>query len=205
MKKHAISAALIALVAMAAVPAMASAITLTSAGGETLKTGAELNAFSSNLVFTGSSGLQLKCTENTFEGELQSGPGSSVTAAINSTSFTGPEGSACPTNVEGVTAHVSAVESTLPWILHFSSGDKWSLTHPEFTATITQAGTSVGHCTFTAAEVSGTYTTSPATLTFTVGTGNFTQVEPSSECTSATGTLAGSAAASSGGGPVKAD
>jgi hypothetical protein len=205
MKKHAIFAALMALVAMAAVPAMASAITLTAPAGTALKKGAPFAASSSNLVFTGApSGLQLKCTENNFSGALQTGAGSSVTVGVSGATFTGTGGGACATNVPGVTAHVTPVG--LPWTLHFFAADQWALTDPAFTATITENGVSIAHCTYTAAEVTGTYTTSPNPLVFTITGGNFVRVEPGvATCPDGTGTLTGSAAATSGGNTVFAD
>lgn len=206
MKKHAIFAALLALVAMAAVPAMASAVTLTAPAGTKLVAGNPIAAFSSNLVFTGSNGVKLECTENNFAGEVETNGAPTSTSKINSATFTGTGGGACATNVPGLTANVSAVASTLPWIIHFKTADKWALTHPIFTATFTEAGVSVAHCTFTATEVTGTYTTTPNPLVFTVGTGNFSSIEPGiATCPAATGTLAGSASATSGGNNVIAD
>jgi hypothetical protein len=207
MKKHAILAALMALVAMAAVPAMASAVTLTAPAGTALTPGEEISAFSSNLVFSGAtSGLQLKCTENRFVGEVETNGAQTSTSKINSATFTGTGGGVCATNVEGVTATVTAVASTLPWIIHFKPKDLWTLTHPIFTATIIEKGVSIGHCTFTATEVGGTYTTSPNPLVFTITSGNFVRIEPGvATCPDATGTLTGSAAVSSTGSAVIAD
>jgi hypothetical protein len=206
MKKHAIFAALLALVAMAAVPAMASAVTLTAPAGTKLVAGSPLLATSSNLVFTGSNGVELKCTENNFVGEVETNGAPTSTSKINSATFTGTGGGACATNVPGLTANVTTVASSLPWIIHFKTADKWALTHPVFTTTFTMPeGTSVAHCTFTATEVTGTYTTTPNPLVFTVGAGTFTQIEPSSKCEALNGTLTGSASVTSGGNNVIAD
>jgi hypothetical protein len=190
---------LLAFVAMAAVPAMAQAVTLES-GGEALEPGALLTGFSSNLVFTGSAGETLECTQNHLVGEVETNGAQTSTSKINSATFTGTGGGACATNIPGVTADVTPVASTLPWILHFSPGDKWSLTHPIFTATFTANGTSVAHCTFTASEVKGTYTTAPAQLKFTVTSGVFSQIAPSTNCGSATGNLTGETTATTTGG-----
>jgi hypothetical protein len=206
MKKHAIFAALMALVAMAAVPAMASAVTLTAPAGTKLVAGSPLAASSSNLVFTGSNGVELKCTENNFVGEVETNGAPTSTSKINSATFTGPGGGTCATNVPSLTVHVTTVASSLPWIIHFKTADKWALTHPVFTATFTEEGVSVAHCTFTATEVTGTYTTGAPQLVLTVGTGNFSSVEPGiATCPDATATLTGSAAASSGGNNVITD
>lgn len=206
MKKHAIFAALLALVAMAAVPAIASAVTL-KVGTKNMKAGDELTGFSSNLVFTGSGGEELKCTESHLVGEVETNGQQTSTSKINSATFEGTGGGACATTLGGgtVTADVTPVASTLPWILHFEQGDNWTLTHPIFTATFTSGGTSVGHCTFTATTVSGTYTTAPSQLKFTVTNGAFSQIAPSTKCASATGTLTGETLASSGGAEVTAN
>jgi hypothetical protein len=207
MKKHAIFAALMALVVMAALPAMASAVTLTAPAGTKLKAGSPLTAFSSNLVFTGgTSGLQLRCPENHFVGEVETNASPTSTSKINSATFTGTGGGACATNVPGLTVDFSASAASLPWILHFKTADAWTLTHPVFTTTFTEGGVSVAHCTFTATEVTGTYTTSPNPLVFTITGGNFVRVEPGvATCPDATATLTGSAAASSGGNNVITD
>jgi hypothetical protein len=206
MRKHAIFATLMALVAMAAVPAMASAVTLTAPAGTALTPGEAITAFSSNLVVTRSNGLRFQCTENHLVGEVETNGAPTSTSKINSATFTGTGGGVCATNVEGVTATVTAVASTLPWIIHFKPKDLWTLTHPIFTATIIEKGVSIGHCTFTATEVGGTYTTSPNPLVFTITSGNFVRIEPGvATCPDATGTLTGSAAVSSTGSAVIAD
>jgi len=189
---------------------MASAVTLTAPAGTKLKAGAPLTATSSNLVFTGSSGLKLECASSHFAGEVETNGSPTSTSKINSASFSGAGGGACATNNPELTAHITALFTTTPvptpWVLHFSTADNWALTHPEFTATITKSGVSVAHCTFTATEVTGTYTTTPNQLVFTVGTGNFVRIEPGvATCPDATGTLAGSAATTSGANVVTAD
>jgi hypothetical protein len=206
MKKHAIFAALLTLVAMAAVPAMASAVTLTAPAGTKLVAGNPIAASSSNLVFTGSNGVNLACATNDFAGEVETNGAPTSTSKINSASFSAIDSGPCATNVLGLTAHVSALASTLPWILHFKTADQWALTHPIFTATFTQGGVSVAHCTFTATEVTGTYTTGGPQLVFTITSGNFVRIEPGvATCGSATGTLDGSASATSGSNNVIAD
>jgi hypothetical protein len=206
MKKHAIFAALMALVAMAAVPAMASAVTLTAPAGTKLVAGSPIAASSSNLVLTGSNGLQVRCTETNLAGEVETNGAPTSTSKINSATLTGTGGGACATNVPGITDHLTVVASTLPWIFHFKTADTWTLTHPIFTTTITENNVSIAHCTYTATEVTGTYTTGPGQLVLTVGTGNFSSVEPGiATCPAATATLAGSVAVTSGGNNVIAD
>jgi len=206
MKKHAIFAALMALVAMAAVPAMASAVTLTAPAGTKLKAGNPITATSSNLVFTGSSGLAVQCVETHLVGEVETNGAPTSTSKINSATFTAAGGGPCATNVAGLTDHLTTVASTLPWIVHFKTADSWTITHPIFTTTLTQGAVSVGHCTYTATELTGTYATGPGQLVLTIGTGNFVRIEPGvATCPSETGTLTGSAAVSSAGNNVIAD
>jgi hypothetical protein len=205
MRKHAIFATLMALVAMAAVPAMASAVTLTAPAGTALTPGEAITAFSSNLVVTRSNGLRFQCTENHLVGEVETNGAPTSTSKINSATFT-TNGGACLTNVPGLTIDFSASAESLPWTLHFKPKDLWTLTHPVFTTTFTEGGVSVAHCTFTATEVTGTYTTSPNPLVLTITSGNFVRIEPGiATCPDATATLTGSAAVTSGGNNVIAD
>lgn len=179
MRKFVFIASLAAMIVMA-VPAMASAVTLT-AGGATLEEGDPITATSSNLLFTGSSGLTLNCAVNHVAGTYDG----SSTIDIEIGTFTGAGGGACATNNPSVTIDYTAIN--LPWTLHLNENDVAVITGVAFTTTVTVGGTSVNHCTFTANNgvVSGTYNTTE-TLSITIpnaagGAPNFTG-SPAASC-----------------------
>jgi hypothetical protein len=206
MKKYAIFAALMALVAMAAVPAMASAVTLTNGAEEALPPNTSITGTSTNLPFTTESG-ELNCESDDIAGEILTNGAEEIEGEISSGSFQGASATPCRTTLgEGaVTADVTGVN--LPWTLRLKGGDVAEIAGAAFTATFTLGTTSIAHCTFEAAGgvVTGSYTTNPNDLAITVTNAPFNQVAPSSGCPAANGTLSGTFAVTANGGTVVAD
>jgi len=180
---------------VAAVPAMASGATLT-AGGITLGAGDPIMATSSDLLFTGSSGLSLECATRQVVGTYDGG----TTIEIEEGTFTNATGGPCATNNPSVTVHMTPIN--LPWVLHLNNNDVAEFTGMAFTATFTVGGTSVNHCTFTANNgvTSGTYNTTEP-LKITISGANFTGA-PVVNC--GTAVLNGSFTLSSGGNHIEA-
>jgi hypothetical protein len=206
MKKYAIFAALMALVAMAAVPAMASAVTLTNGAEEALPPNTSITGTSTNLPFTTESG-ELNCESDDIAGEILTNGAEEIEGEITSGSFQGASSVPCRTTLgEGsITLDMTAVN--LPWALHFRGGDIAEITGFTFTTTFTAGTTSIAHCTFEAAGgvVTGSYTTNPNDLAITVTNAPFNQVAPSSGCPAASGTLSGTFNVTANGGTVVAD
>lgn len=122
MRKLMILMAAIAAAGVMAVPAMASAATVTlhekTAGGTALATGTAVTGFSSNLKFHTKEGPVLECAESTVHGKVTANPGATV--AIESGSFTASGGGPnCLTNVPGLTAVITA--SGFNWSAGFTA------------------------------------------------------------------------------------
>jgi hypothetical protein len=103
--------------AFAALPAMASAASVTlrsgGAGGPALAEGAGISAFSENLKFATTAGITLECSENTLTGTVGTNPGASVN--LTEGAFTGNEGAEeCETNVPGLNTIILGVEFLSP-------------------------------------------------------------------------------------------
>jgi hypothetical protein len=174
--------------AFAALPAMASAVTLDNAAGTALVKGATVTGTSSNLVFTSASGVALKCSENNLTGKVTTNP----TVTFEKATFTGPSGGPCATNVPGLTATVTADPNPPDWTLSLGASDAFTLGSP-IAFTVVFNSTPQLTCTFSRSSVTGTFTTNVVPATFTVGASQtFTKSAASSAECGATGTLSGS-------------
>jgi len=175
--------------AFAALPAIASATTLDNAAGTKLAVGAAVTAESSNLVFTGSTGVKLECKKNTLGGKVTANAPTPVVTVTSATFLNAAGGAACLTNA-GLTVEVKPDPNPPDWTLTFEPENKFVLeTNIAFTAKFSNGL----ECTFSREKVTGTYTTNESPTTLTVGAGQvFTKAATSPEACGATGTLTGS-------------
>jgi hypothetical protein len=118
-KLSGVVAGVLALVALTALPATASAgpVELKEVGGAVgLPVGAPLLGTSANVVFEANNGLRIECAKSFIEAELIKNPGANV--KIKVARFEGAGGGACATNAVGLTATV--ISKKLPWEMTFS-------------------------------------------------------------------------------------
>jgi hypothetical protein len=182
--------------AFAALPALASASTtlenLTT--GKPLAVGTAIDAVSENLVFTGETGVNLECKKSTLAGPLTANAPTPIVNITSASFLNEAGGTACKTNVPGLTVVVTTDPNPPNWNVTFEAEDKFIVeTNPTGGSIAFNAVFSNGaKCTFSRSTVTGTYNTG-ALLTLTVGAGQvFTaSAESSPEC-GKMGTLDGS-------------
>jgi hypothetical protein len=184
-----------ALVAFVALPAVASAAPeLQDSSGTKVAVGSSLTATNNgNIVFTGSNGVNVTCSESSMGGEVKTNSGTLIEGTIKSASFTGAGGGACASNGLG------AVTVTIPGLV--SGTSHWCIkttkTADAFELIGANCGTASGTLTFVlhtefgacsykrTSSVTGTFTTNtvPAVLTLG-GEPEFTKEEGSFLCPS---------------------
>jgi hypothetical protein len=150
---------------LAATASAKTVLTLKTAKGP-LTAGAEVKAFSSNLIFVTSAG-DLECSENTLTGELLTNSGAKDKGKVTSETSKGKEaGGLCKTSAFGPTEIVS---SGFPWPIEFKTKGITKLKGTKkitFTSTFPKAGGA--KCTFEASKVEAKFNTSgPVTITTT--------------------------------------
>jgi hypothetical protein len=153
--------------ALAALPAMASAVTLENAAGTPLAVGAAVRLESSNLVFAEADGMNIECRENTVTGKVTANapePKVNVTAAT----FKAAGGGAnCLTIKQGFTYQQVPAANPPNWTLKFEKEAKFSLTSASGVVGLVKTFNGGPKCETARAFVSGAYNNnlSPATLT----------------------------------------
>jgi hypothetical protein len=148
--------------AFAALPALAQAANVTLREGSTtgppLAVGAEVEAFSGDLVFTTSIGA-LECKENEVEGTVTANSAEPADVEVSGGRFEGEGGGACQTSIAlpgSVTAHITP--ENFPWVIHFFANGTTKITGAAFEATLTNAlGEDIATCTYSAAEIADTF------------------------------------------------
>jgi len=192
-----------ALIALAAVPAVASASPeLQTSGGTKVAVGTAIKGTNNgNTILTSSFG-NVTCTSSTLEGKVTENSGTSIKGEISTATYTGTgPSSRCTTTLIGLNGQNLTAQVTvqnLPYELVSTSGvDRADIQDPtalKFTFDLFEStGTSAGSCTFerTAAEggIVSSYETNKSPLELTVIENNvFKRVSGTTLCPS-TGTL----------------
>jgi len=184
-----------ALVALAVVPAAASASpVLTTSAGATVATGSKLTAVNNgSIVFTGSNGVNVTCSSSTMGGQVKTNSGTLIEGTIESATFTGAGGGKCSSNGLGeVGVTVPGLKAgTSHWCIKTTkTADAFELIGANCgtaSGTLTFIlHTAVGECQYTrTSSVTGTFTTNvvPATLTLG-GEPEFTRENSNALCPS---------------------
>jgi len=199
-------AALTAFVAMAVVPALASASTvgtLQTHAGTPLAVGTNVIGTSTNLKFTTGSGATIQCVTNTLTGKVTKNDGHTFSGEITTSTHNGrpsqptPHGTHCDSSLG-----ISTIKAeNLPWCL-FGVGDVTETDtvtldgcgagNIKFTATVTPFGFSIATCTYeNEKHVVASYVTNASPLVLTIKAAAFKRTAGAESCGN-TGTLTGS-------------
>jgi hypothetical protein len=147
-------APLFAVVAFAAMPTMASAVTL-HANGKVLKVKAAIKGESENLVFSTEDG-NIECTTNTVTGKLESNGEPSISSSVTTAKFQGTEkAKTCKTTTPLGRAKITP--TGLPWTITFNEDGTSTVTgtpEVDFEAEFPAAGIS---CDFASASVADSF------------------------------------------------
>lgn len=199
-------AAITAFLAMAVVPALASASpvgTLQDHAGVTQGPGTLIIGTSTNLKFTTNNGATIQCKTNTMTGEVTANTGHNFAGKITAASFTGSGSSHTGAHCDSSLGLATITPGNLPWCLTGVAGvetDTVTLDgctegkNIEFKATVTPFGFSVATCTFENTDhVVASYVTnaSPLVLTVKATTAGFKKLEGPESC-GTHGSLSGS-------------
>lgn len=198
-KPYAVFVALLALTAISALPAVASATLTLRTGGVALPTGAEVKGESSNLVFK-APGSTLTCASNVVSGTLTTNKKASDKVNLSAGSFTEPEpGGLCKSTLGP--AKVSPLG--LPWTLTLAEGETSTIKGEpvvEFEAEFVEFGIT---CFFESKSIKDTFNVGGALIDTITGQ-KFTRNAKSSVGCPETGELNGSFALTSGGTAIEA-
>jgi len=187
-----------ALVALAVVPAAASASpVLTDTAGKAVSVGSKITATNDeSIVFTGSNGVNVTCAHSEMTGTVHANTGTLIEGTIEGATFTGTGGGKCSSNGLGeVTVTIPALKDqggTGHWCIKTTkTTHQWELQGRACTSTAAQTltfilHTAVGECIYDrTTSVVGTFTTNvvPATLAMT-GEPEFTRENSNVFCPS---------------------
>jgi hypothetical protein len=178
--------------AVAALPAIASATTLDNGAGTALPVGTVVTGESANLVFTGSTGVKHECKKNTLSGKVTANAPTPTVNITKGSFLNAAGGTACPTNVVGLTVEVTADPNPPNWTLAFDPENKFILSSASGAIAFTTRFSNGLECTFKRTTLTGTYTTNASPTTLTIGASQvFTRSAGPEQC-GANETLTGS-------------
>jgi len=192
----AICAALVAFAAMSAAPALASSNLTLQKNGATVATGTFIQATNEgNIVFETGVG-PVTCTGSTLTGQVTTNSGTEIAGDVEKATYTGsaPEGKCTSTWLGDIKPDPEA----LPWCIKAGGklatdtfeirGGKCS----EATKSLQFTLTGASNCTYTRANVTGSYNTGGTQAILTIGASQtFTKTAASPFICPTTGTLAG--------------